>query len=49
MSRKLPINGFKWVEGTSQFNEDFAKSYHEERDEGYFLNLMSKNYLTFAI
>ena len=26
MSRNLPINGFKWVGGTSQFNEDFAKA-----------------------
>ena len=52
MSRNLPINGFKWVGGTSQFNEDFAKSYSEERDEGYFLKMMSinlKNYLTFAM
>ena len=23
MSRKLPVNGFKWVEETFQFDEDF--------------------------
>ena len=25
MSQKLPLVGFKWVEETSQFNEDFVK------------------------
>ena len=25
--------------GTSQFNEDFIKSYNEESDEGYFLDV----------
>ena len=30
---------FKWVENTSQFNEDFVKSYNEENDEGYFLEV----------
>ena len=25
MSQKLPVNGFKWVEDLSQFNEDFIK------------------------
>ena len=29
MSQNLPINGFKWVEETSQFNEDFIESYNE--------------------
>ena len=37
MSRKLPVNGFKWVENISEFNEDFIKSYHNESDERYFL------------
>ena len=32
MSQKLPGDGGKWVENTSQFNKDFIKS-----DEGYFL------------
>ena len=26
MSQKLPVNGFRWVEDLSQFNEDFIKS-----------------------
>ena len=33
MSQKLPANGFKWVENTSQFNEDFMKNYNKENDE----------------
>ena len=37
--QKLPINGCKWVENTSQFNEDFIKSYNENSDEGYFLEV----------
>ena len=37
MSQKLPVNNFKWIENTSQFNEDFIKSYNAESDEGYFL------------
>ena len=39
MSQKLPVNGFKWVEETSQFNEDFIKTYNEEKDERYFLEV----------
>ena len=35
MSRKLPVNNFDWIKDTSQFNEDFMKSYNEENDEGY--------------
>ena len=29
--------GFKWVEGTSQFDEDFIKSLKDDSDEGKFL------------
>ena len=39
MSQKLPVNNFEWMEDTSQFNEDFIKSYTEESDEGYFLEV----------
>ena len=39
MSRKLPINNFKWVKDTCQFNEDFIKSYSQNSDEGYFLEV----------
>ena len=34
MSQRLPVNNFKWIKHTSQFNEDFIKSYNEESDEG---------------
>ena len=37
MSQKLSVNNFELIKDTSQFNEDFIKSYNEESDEGYFL------------
>ena len=39
MLQKLPVNNFEWIEDTSQFNEDFIKSYNEEKDERYFLEV----------
>ena len=39
MSQKLHVNNFEWVKDTSQFNEGFIKSYNEESDEGYFLEI----------
>ena len=39
MSQKLPVTKFEWIEDTSQFNGDFLKSYNEESDEGYFLEV----------
>ena len=37
ISQKLPVNNFESIIlNTSQFNEDFIKSYNEESDEGYF-------------
>ena len=39
MSQKLSVKNFEWIEYTSQFNEDFVKSYNEESDEGYFLEV----------
>ena len=35
MSQKLPVNGFKWVEDLSQFNEHFTKNYDENSDKAY--------------
>ena len=37
MSKKLPVDGFKWVYDLSMFTEDFIKSYDEEGDVGYLL------------
>ena len=39
LSQKLPVNEFEWIEETSQFDKDFIKSYNEESDKGYFLEV----------
>ena len=39
MSQKLPVINFEWTKDTSQFNENFIKSYNKERDKGYFLEV----------
>ena len=39
MSQKLLLNNIKWVDDISKFNEDFIKSYNDESDEGYFLEV----------
>ena len=39
LSQKLPVNKFEWIEETSQFDKDFIKSYNEESDKGYFLEV----------
>ena len=39
MGKKLPVNGFKWVEKLSRFNEIFIKNYNENSDIGYFLEV----------
>ena len=37
--KKLPVNGFKWVQNLSKFNEDFIKNYDENYHKGYFLEI----------
>ena len=39
MSQKLPVNGFKWVEELSAFDEHFIKNYDENSDKGYILEV----------
>ena len=39
MSQKLPVNGFKWIEDTSEINEQFIKNYDENSDKGYILEV----------
>ena len=39
VSKKIPVNGFEWVEDLSQFKEDFMKNYDENSDKGYFLEV----------
>ena len=39
MSKKLPVNGFKWENDLPKFNENFIKNYNENSDVGYFLEV----------
>ena len=39
MSKKLPVNGFKWLEDTPELNEEFIKNYDENNDKGYILKV----------
>ena len=32
MSKKLPVNGLKWENVLSEFNENFIKNYNENSD-----------------
>ena len=34
MSRKLLVDGCKWIDDLTMFTEDFIKSYDEESDIG---------------
>ena len=38
MSKKLPANGFKWLD-SDKINEDFIKNYDENNDKGYILEV----------
>ena len=35
MSKKLPVDGFKWVDDLSILTQDFIKNYDEEGNTGY--------------
>ena len=43
MSKKLPVNGFKWIDNNETakhvINEDFIKNYNENNDKGYILEV----------
>ena len=50
MPQQLPVDGFKCVEKLLKFNERFIKSYNENSDIGYFLEVdveYPKNYSIF--
>ena len=51
LSQNLPVNYFEWIEGASQFGEDFTKNYNHESHEGYFLKDVqySDNYMNFIV
>ena len=38
MSKKLPVNGFKWLDN-DKINEEFIKSYNENDKKGYILEV----------
>ena len=47
MSQKLSLGNFKWIEETSEFNEDFIKSYDDDNDDDsddIFSKLISSTY-----
>ena len=46
MSLKLPLGNFKWIEETSGFNEDFIKSYNDDNDDEFFLEIDVQNPLS---
>ena len=39
MLQQFLVNNFKWIEDVSQFNEDLKKSYNDEINNGYFLEI----------
>ena len=43
MSKKLPVNGFKWIDNNKTanpiINEDFTKNYDENNDKGYIFEV----------
>ena len=38
MSQKLLVNGLKWLNDLSRFNEDFIKNCNENSDKGIQVN-----------
>ena len=41
MSQKLLVDGFKWVENTSQLSKDSIENQNEDSYKGYFLEVVS--------
>ena len=39
MSKKLHVNGFKWENDLSRFNENIIKNYNENSDVGCFVEV----------
>ena len=53
MSKKLPVNGFKWTDN-NKINEEFIKNYNEndKRIKGYIFEVMLsilKNYMNYTV
>ena len=39
MSKKLPVNGFKWLDNKHVINEEFIKNYNKNDKKGYILEV----------
>ena len=41
MSKKLPVNGFKWLDSNkiNEINEEFIKKYNENENKGYIFEV----------
>ena len=39
MSKKLPVNGFKWLDNGHVINEELIKNYNENDKKGYILEV----------
>ena len=39
MFQKLHVDGFKWKENVSKFDEEFIKNYYEDSNKGYALEV----------
>ena len=39
MSQKLPVDDFKWAEMLSKFNDTFIKTYSENSEKRFFLEV----------
>ena len=39
MSKKLPINSFKWIKKLSRFDDDFIKNYDKNSSKGNILEI----------
>ena len=52
MSQNFLVDSFKWVEETSQYNEDFIKSHNDGSNIGYLIDVdvqYLEIFTTFAI
>ena len=51
MSKKLPVNGFKWIDN-NEINEDLIKNYDKKMIKVIFLRLMlniQKDYTNYIV
>ena len=37
--KKLPVNGFKWINDVTEIDDKFIKNYDEDSDKGYILEV----------